>query len=86
MMPGLGLLDVVVGGLDQLEQDVLDVLADIARLGERRRIGDGERDVQHPGERLGEQVLPQPVGPSSKMFDFASSTSPSFGVPAWTRL
>ena len=29
--PGLGLLDVVVGGLDQLEQDVLDVLADVAR-------------------------------------------------------
>ncbi len=24
---GLGLLDVVVGGLDELEQDVLDVLA-----------------------------------------------------------
>ncbi len=34
--PGLGLLDVVVGGLDQLEQDVLDVLADVAGLGERR--------------------------------------------------
>jgi hypothetical protein len=27
---GLGLLDVVVSGLDQLEQDVLDVLADVA--------------------------------------------------------
>src|SRR5580692_2967415 len=31
-------LDVVVGGLQQLEDDVLDVLADIASLGERRRI------------------------------------------------
>ena len=30
--PGLGLLDVVVGRLDQLEEDVLDVLADVARL------------------------------------------------------
>ena len=29
---GLGLLDVVVGGLDQLQEDVLDVLADVARL------------------------------------------------------
>ena len=29
--PGLGLLDVVVGRLDQLQQDVLDVLADVAR-------------------------------------------------------
>ena len=32
---GLGLLDVVVGGLDQLEEDVLDVFADVAGLGER---------------------------------------------------
>src|SRR3954463_2358670 len=55
--PGLGLLDVVVGRLDELEQDVLDVLADVARLGERRGVGDRERDVEDPGERLGEQRL-----------------------------
>ena len=54
---GLGLLDVVVGGLDQLEEDVLDVLADVARLGERGGVGDGERDVEHAGQRLGEQGL-----------------------------
>ena len=41
--PGLGLLDVVVGGLDQLQQDVLDVLADVAGLGQRRGVGDRER-------------------------------------------
>ena len=40
---GLGLLDVVVGGLDELQQDVLDVLADVAGLGERGGVGDGER-------------------------------------------
>src|SRR3954462_1342756 len=55
--PGLGLLDVVVGRLDQLEQDVLDVLADVAGLGQRRRVGDREGDVQDAGERLGEQRL-----------------------------
>ncbi len=55
--PRLGLLDVVVGGLDQLEQDVLDVLADVAGLGQRRRVGDRERDVEDPRERLGEQRL-----------------------------
>ena len=54
---GLGLLDVVVGGLDQLEQDVLDVLADVAGLGQRRGVGDRERDVEHPGQRLGEVGL-----------------------------
>ena len=53
----LGLLDVVVGGLDELEEDVLDVLADVAGLGQGRRVGDGERDVEHLGERLGQVGL-----------------------------
>ena len=56
--PGLRLLDVEVGGLDQLEEDVLDVLADVAGLGERGRVGDRERDVEDPRERLCEQRLP----------------------------
>ena len=38
----LGLLDVVVGGLNQTQQDVFDVLADIAGFGQRRRVGNGE--------------------------------------------
>ena len=54
---GLGLLDVVVGGLDQLEQDVLDVLAHVAGLGERGGVGDGEGHVEHAGQRLGQQRL-----------------------------
>ncbi len=55
--PGLGLLDVVVGRLDQLEEDVLDVLADVAGLGERGRVGDRERDVEDPRQGLREQRL-----------------------------
>ncbi len=55
--PRLGLLDVVVGGLDQLQEDVLDVLADVAGLGQRRGVGDRERDVEDARERLGEQRL-----------------------------
>ena len=55
--PGLGLLDVEVGGLDQLQEDVLDVLADVAGLGERGRVGDRERDVEDARERLREQRL-----------------------------
>ena len=54
---GLGPLDVEVGGLDQLEEDVLDVLADVAGLGERGGVGDGERHVEQPGEGLGEVGL-----------------------------
>ena len=55
--PGLGLLDVEVGGLDQLEEDVLDVLAHVAGLGQRRGVGDRERDVEDLGERLRQQRL-----------------------------
>ncbi len=55
--PRLRLLDVVVGGLDQLQEDVLDVLADVAGLRQRRRVGDREGDVEDPRERLGEQRL-----------------------------
>jgi hypothetical protein len=46
--PGLRLFDVEVGRLDQLQEDVLDVLAHVARLGEGGRIGDREGDVQNP--------------------------------------
>src|ERR1700751_5004539 len=55
--PGLGLLDVEVRGLDQLQQNVLDVLADVAGLGQRRGVGDRERHVEDPRQRLREQRL-----------------------------
>ena len=68
--PGLGLLDVEVRGLDELQEDVLDVLADVAGLGERRRVGDRERDVEDAGERLREQRLAAPRRAEERMFDF----------------
>ena len=55
--PALGPGDVEVGRLDQPQQDVLDVLADVAGLGQRGRVGDAERDVEDPGQRLREQRL-----------------------------
>src|SRR5215208_856400 len=64
--PGLGLLHVEVGRLDELQEDVLDVLADVARLGERRGVGDRERDVQDARERLGEQRLAAAGGAEQK--------------------
>ena len=64
--PGLRALDVVVGRLDQLEQDVLDVFADVAGLGQRGRVGDGERYVQHPGQGLGQVGLPAAGGPDQQ--------------------
>src|SRR6516162_1146016 len=53
----LGALDVVVSGLQQLEDDVLDVLADITGFGERGRIGHGEGHVEDARERLRQQRL-----------------------------
>jgi hypothetical protein len=38
--------------LQQLEDDVLDIVADIAGLGERRRIRHGERHVENARQRL----------------------------------
>ncbi|MGY3445232.1 hypothetical protein ACVW17_005233 [Bradyrhizobium sp. USDA 4473] len=56
-MPRCARSDVVVGGLQQLQDDVLDVLADIAGLGQRRRIGHGKRNVKDARQRLRQQRL-----------------------------
>src|SRR5437588_3454400 len=55
--PALSALNIVVGGLQQLEDDVLDVLADVARLGERCRIGHCEGHVENARKRLRQQRL-----------------------------
>ena len=53
----LGRFDVEVGGVQELEQEVLDVFADVARFGEGRGVADGEGHIQHFGQRAGEQRL-----------------------------
>src|SRR5829696_2546034 len=55
--PRLRLLYVEVGGLYKLEKDVLDVLADVAGLGQRRGVGDRKGDVEDLGEGLGQERL-----------------------------
>ena len=55
--PLLALLDVAARRLQQLEDDVLDVLADVARLGERRGVDNREGDGEELGERLREERL-----------------------------
>jgi hypothetical protein len=71
----LALLDVAARRLQQLEDDVLDILADVAGFGQRRRIDDGEGHREQLRERLGEQRLAGPVGPMSRMLLFVSSMS-----------
>src|SRR5690606_23477717 len=53
----LGPLDVVVGGLQELEEDVLDVFAHVPGFGEGRGVGDGEWEVELAGQGLGEEGL-----------------------------
>ena len=50
-------LNVAIGGVDELEQDVLHVLAHVAGLGERSGVGDGKRHLEDARERLGQQRL-----------------------------
>ena len=45
-----GTLDVEVRGLDELEQDVLDVFTDVACFGQRGGVGDCERNVEPFGQ------------------------------------
>ena len=59
--PG-GLLDIVVGGLQEVEDDVFHVLTHVAGLGEARGIGDGEGNLQEFRQRLGQQGLARPGG------------------------
>ena len=50
-------LNIAIGGIDELEQDVLHVLAHVTGLGERGGVGDGKRHLEDTCERLGEQRL-----------------------------
>jgi hypothetical protein len=53
----LGVDQVEVRRLQQAHEDVLDVLADVARLGEAGRVDDGERHLEEARERAREQRL-----------------------------
>ncbi len=62
----LRLVDVVVAVLQELLDDVLDVLADVTGLGQRRGIGNDERHVEQARQRLGEQRLARAGGPDQE--------------------
>ena len=55
MMPCWAFLDVAIGGLQQLQNDVFDVFADVARFGQRGGIHDGEGHIEHARKRLRQQ-------------------------------
>ena len=49
--------DVEFARLEEPDQDVLDILADVAGFGERGGVRDRERHVEDPSQRLGQQRL-----------------------------
>ncbi len=53
----LGALHIVIGVLQQAQNDVLHVLAHVAGFGQRGGVGDGERHVEDLRQRAGEQGL-----------------------------
>jgi len=63
--------------LEQPHENVLDVLAHVARFGQRGGVGDRERHVQDAREGLREQRLPHAGWADEEMFDLSSSTSSS---------
>ena len=55
--PPLGTLDIIIGGLNQPEQNVLHVIAHIAGLSQGGGIRNGKRHIQHLGQCLSKQCL-----------------------------
>src|SRR6202034_2974559 len=62
----LGGFKIVVGALQKLEQNVLDVFADIAGFGERGGVADGEGDIQNSRKRFGQESFPAAGGADQK--------------------
>ena len=53
----LGAVHIPIGGLNQPEEDVFYVLADITGLGEGGGVAHSERDIQSAGQGFGQQSL-----------------------------
>ena len=53
--PTLRRLDVEIGRHEELQQKIFHVLTDVTRLGERRGVADGKRNVQDLRQRLRQQ-------------------------------
>ena len=83
----LGGFEVEVGGVQQLEQDVLDVFADVAGLGQAwsRRRWRKERSRRAPGFAPAGSCRSR-SGPINRMLDLSSSTSVSGSSPWTSRL
>jgi len=76
-------LTVAPCGLEQLQDDVLDIFPDISGLGQRRGIDNRKRHGEHPGERLSKERLTRPGGTDQQNVAFGDL---DFLVPALPQL
>ena len=53
--PALRAFDIVLAGLQQLEDDVFHIFPDVTGFGQRGGVGHGERHIQNPRQCLGQQ-------------------------------
>src|SRR5208282_3756279 len=58
----LGLLHIAIGGLQELQDDVLDVLTDVAGFGKGGGVHDGEGNIEHAGKGLRKERLARARG------------------------
>jgi len=70
-------VDIIVGSLDQAQENVFDVFADIAGFGQVVASEIAKGTSRKRASVWARSVLPLPVGPSMMILDFWSSTSSS---------
>src|ERR1019366_4991334 len=62
----LALGDVEIACLEQSDENVLDIFADVAGLSQSCRVGDGKRNVKDPRESARQQRLADTGGPDEQ--------------------
>src|SRR5258708_19737574 len=67
----LGFLHVAIGGLQELQDDVFDVFADVAGLRQRSGVDNGERYIEHARKRLREERLARSCRANQQNIGFA---------------
>lgn len=69
----LGLFDIQIRLLEQAQQDVLDVLAHVARFGQGGGIGHGEGHIEHLRQGLGQEGFAAAGGPDQQDVRFVQA-------------
>ena len=78
--PSLGGFDIEVGCMEEFQEEVLDIFADVTGFGQCGRIADSKRNVEHLGQRSGDERFAATCGPNEQdvgLFDLDVGVVPS---------